>query len=271
MSIRLAKTVHEVLLPSRIVEGLEHLNIKRADGLPITLQSELPDELNWRNPWLLTEVNSIAHYHYSTTNLDLHYFANLTKLQLNNCSVITDLSMLRVQYVKLYSLVNLSSLTLSSVTKLKINGCPKLSSMNLPATLKEVSIYICRKLKDISALKDVTAAHLRFLPIKDVSALCNVRVLVLAYLKKLKDISALTGVQKIKLQYCNAIEDVSSLRYAEQVQIYNCDNVTDTSALQGVKHLRINNHHNESFESLQQVGSSTDDVLAHQVHPSKQI
>ena len=188
------------------------------------------------------------------TNSDLIHFSNTKTLNLSDCYLITDVSMLShldgLDISRCYAIRDISPLsklrtlkfrgvriidvsTLSNLGNLDLSRCDNLINVSALGKVKKLVLIQCYRITDVNALINVEKLNLSMCSSITKIPYFNSKILDLSYCYKITDFSKLTNVQELTLQYCNQITNnhLQFFNNKRLLDLTGCTNITNVSDL----------------------------------------
>jgi len=191
---------------------------------------------------LFTNTHKLRLSDVTITDSDLVHLRRVHSLQLDDCKLLTTLSMLKdceIQDLYLDRLKISDVSMLGHIPKLKIRACYKVVDVRALKNVKDLSFISCHGFTDVSMLGGVEHLSLFGSNVGDVSVLANVRSLDLSFCHWVMDVSALGKLHTLKMLDCIQITDFSALGLLYELDLTQCNIAHDQLKFLGNIHTLI--------------------------------
>lgn len=169
-------------------------------------------DLNWyNNTEDCININSFISLEYCTAITDFSSLKGIMHINLSGCAQITNADLIH----------------LSDTKTLNLSDCHLITDVSMLSHLDGLDISKCPYIEDVSPLLKLHTLKLHCCRITDVSALGKLNNLDLSCCDYITDVSALGKVGKLDLSNCDNITDVSDLINVENLNLSACGNITD--------------------------------------------
>lgn len=148
---------------------------------------------------------------------------------------INDNSFLVIHALDLSFDISSPSISLfAGIYYVSITDCKSLTDVSPLKGSKIINLHNCTSVEDVSMLGSALELNISYTRVKDVSALGQVRKLIMNSCKRIKDFTPLRDVDALFLQYNDQLRDISFIRNVHCLYLQHCINITDVSPLAGV-------------------------------------
>jgi len=157
---------------------------------------------------------------------DISSLVDVEDLNINGCTKITDISMLK------------------NLRKLSMNGCVGITDLSALTLLEELSMHGCTGVTDISMLKNLRKLNMDYCTgVSDVSELTLLEELSMDNCINVKDINMLKKLRKLNISHCTGITNIDTLPLLEELRMDCCANVVTISILPNIKFVSMYSCH----------------------------